>query len=89
MKLLDYKLASIKASSGLLIQSHLQYIDLLLQGEAAEWAESSPEAIRLLGTPDPSQETLDQFITLFKQRFPVKVVEVAPITFEAELLDLK
>ena len=30
LKLLDYKLASIKASSGLLIQSHLQYIDLLL-----------------------------------------------------------
>ena len=89
LKLLDYELASIKASSGLLIQSHLQYIDLLLQGEAVEWAELSPEAIRLLGTLDPSQETLDQFITLFKQRFLVKVVEVAPITFEVELLDLK
>ena len=89
LKSLDHELSSVRASGGLSIQSHLQYIDLLLQGEATEWADSSPEAIRLLGTPDPSQETLDQFITLFKQRFLAKVVEVVPITFEAELLDLK
>ena len=54
LKSLDHELASVRTSSGLSIQSHLQYIDLLLQGEAVEWADSSPEAIRLLGTLDPS-----------------------------------
>ncbi|CAD6593871.1 MAG: hypothetical protein ASARMPRED_008164 [Alectoria sarmentosa] len=61
----------------------------LLQGDAAKWAESNPEAVRLLNTEQPIEATVNQFISLFKQRVPAEVVEKTPVTFDAELADLR
>ncbi|KAF6238772.1 hypothetical protein HO173_003279 [Letharia columbiana] len=61
----------------------------VLQGDAAKWAESNPEAVRLLDTDEPTQATVEQFTSLFKQRFPAEVIEVVPVTFDAELADIR
>ncbi|CAD6572869.1 MAG: hypothetical protein ASARMPREDX12_005523 [Alectoria sarmentosa] len=61
----------------------------LLQGDAAKWAESNPEAVRLLNTEQPIGATVNQFTSLFKQRVPAEVVEKTPVTFDAELADLR
>lgn len=67
----------------------LHYLDLLLREDAAVWAETNTDAIRLLNTVSPTQTIIDQFISLFKQRFPAKIVETAPVTFDSELADLR
>ena len=66
----------------------MDYLDLLLQSDAAKWVESNPEAVRLLNAEEPTEAMVDQFVSLFKQRFPAEVVEEIPVTFDAELADL-
>lgn len=67
----------------------LHYLDLLLREDAAVWAETNADAIRLLNITSPTQTTVDQFVSLFKQKFPAKIVETAPVTFDSELADLR
>ena len=56
-------------------EQYLSSVDLLLMGEAADWAESSPEISAIL-TGSHTKESLQRFLTLFKERFPSKAVEV-------------
>ena len=69
--------------------TYLRYIDLLLLGEAAEWVESNPEAVRLMATPDPTQATVSQFVSLLQERFPSKAVESSPVSFDLEVSELR
>lgn len=89
LKAYDRELTPRRESGQLTPESYLEDLDLLLAEDAAEWAESNSEAIRLLNTENPTQATVDQFTSLFKQRFPVKVAEVAPLTFDTEIADLR
>ena len=61
---------------------------MLLTEDAADWAESHPDAIRMLADPDPTQATVDDFKALFCERFPSKIVETTPVAFDVELSDL-
>ena len=90
IKAYEHELRELKGEDGTVPPAtYLHYLDLLLLGEAAEWAESNPEAIRLFNTAIPTQATVDQLVSLFKQRFPAKIVEAIPVTFDMELADLR
>ena len=68
---------------------YLSSVDMLLMDDAAEWAESYPEAIRLLKDPNPTQESVNTFKALLCDRFPAKVVEVVTVPIDVELSGLK
>ena len=68
---------------------YLSYLDLLMTEDAADWAEENPDAAKHLATDAPTQDTVDNFLALFKERFPSKAIETTPITFDSELADLK
>ena len=68
---------------------YLESLNVLLTDDAADWAESHPDAARLLTEPNPTQATVDDFKTLFCERFPIKAVEITPVPFDVELADLR
>ena len=67
---------------------YLLYLDLLLIEDAAEWAETNAEGSRLLSRDEPTQENVNRLLSLLKERFPSKAIEIAPISFDAEIRDL-
>ncbi len=89
LKSFNHELVPLKESGKLTPKAYLDYLDLLLQLDAAKWAESNPEAVRLLATEEPTQAMVDQFVSLLKQRFPAEAVEEIPVTFDAELAELR
>ena len=90
IKSFEHELSDFRDENGMIPPStYLRYLDLLLLGEAAEWVESNPEAVRLMATQDPTQATVSQFISLLQERFPSKAVESAPISFDLEVSELR
>ena len=69
--------------------TYLESLNVLLTDDAADWAESHPDAIRLLSDPEPTQATVENFKALFCERFPTKAVEITPVPFDVELADLR
>ena len=90
IKSFEHELSGFRRENGMIPPAtYLRYLDLLLLGEAAEWVESNPEAVRLMATPDPTQATVSQFISLLQERFPSKAVESAPVSFDLEASELR
>ena len=90
IKSFEYELSDFRDESGMIPPAtYLRYLDLLLLGEAADWVESNPEAVRLMAIHDPTQATVSQFISLLQQRFPSKAVESAPVSFDLEVSELR
>ena len=69
--------------------TYLEFLNVLLTDDAADWAESHPDAVRLLNEPEPTQATVDSFKALFCNRFPTKAVEITPVPFDIEVQDLR
>ena len=65
-------------------KQYLSSVDLLLMGEAADWAESSPEISAILAGSH-TKESLQRFLTLFKERFPSKTAEIVKVSFPEAL----
>ena len=42
---------------------------MLLHDDAADWVETCPDPVRLLGESNPTRQTVTQFTSLFCQRF--------------------
>ena len=61
-------------------EQYLSSVDLLLIGEAADWAESSPEISAILAGSH-TKESLQRFLLLFKERFPSKAAELVTVSF--------
>ena len=91
LKALNHELESLKdeSTSKVPLEKYLTYLDMLMTEDAADWVEENQDASRLLAKEDPDQDTVDQFISLFKERFPSKISEAAPVTFDSELSELK
>ena len=90
LKSFEHELAVCRDAQGQIPPAtYLYYLDLLLHGEAAEWVESNPEAVRLMATPNPTQDTVSQFSSLMQERFPTKSVEPTPVSFDMELSELR
>ena len=90
IKSFKYEMSEFRGEDGRIPPTkYLHYLDLLLLGEAAEWVKSNPEAVRLMTTPDPTDSTVSQFVSLLQERFPSKAVESAPVSFDLEVSELE
>lgn len=87
LKRLEFELRGSKTHGVISSEQYLSSVDLLLMGEAADWAESSPEISALLVTY--TSESLDRFLSFFKERFPTKFVEIVATTFPEEVEGLR
>ena len=63
-------------------------MNLLLKGEAADWIEILSEISIILAETSTS-ESLQRFLTLFKERFSIKFIIVITIIFSKELENLR
>lgn len=61
---------------------------MLLADDAADWAESHPDAIRILADQAPTKATVENFRALLCERFPLKTAEITPVSFDVELAEL-
>ena len=67
----------------------IQAFNLLLVGDAEAWAESHPRAKAILTSEPPTRDSVANFRSLLCERFPAKSTEVAPVSFNTELSELK
>ena len=90
LKRLEFELRGSRGGRDGIItpEQYLSSVDLLLEGDAADWAESSPEISTILAGPHTS-ESLARFFSLFKERFPTKSVETVSTTFPEEIEALR
>lgn len=56
--------------------TYLESLNMLFSDDAADWAESNSDAVRLLAEPEPTQATVYSLKSLFCERFPTKAVEL-------------
>ena len=45
--------------------------------------------MELLEAPALTSNTVNQFKALFSQRYPAKILEIVPVHFDSEILDLR
>ena len=68
---------------------YLQSIDILLVEDAVTWAETDLNIFTLLSQPNSTLDTVSKFKTLFTEKYPLQFTEIAPISFNNEVADLK
>lgn len=88
LKRLEHELSGYKVSGVINPSTYLNSLNMLLMDDAAEWAESHPDAIRLLAIEEPTAQDPASFRSLLCERFPTKAVEISPISFDPELSEL-
>ena len=92
LKKFDLEMEDYRNDNGLFpAGKYLSTLDALLTGDASDWSESHPVAIRLLAEAEttPTDQTVENFRALFCERFPSKVMEVSPIPFDLEIASLR
>ena len=67
----------------------LECINPLLTDETAEWAETNPDAARLLADEELTAEIALAFRNLFRERFPARSIDSFTVSFDIELSELK
>ena len=67
---LEFELGPFKINDAIPAQRLLTSIDLLID-EAAKWAETNPDLVRILASPEPTDAKAIAFKNLFQERFPV------------------
>ncbi len=82
------KLSGYKVNDVINPTTYLDSLNMLLTDDAAEWAESHSEAVRLLAIKEPTAQDLANFKSLLCERFPTKAVEIFLISFDVELSEL-
>ena len=90
LKKFDHEMAGYKTGSPPTIppNTYLDSLSMLLTDEAAEWSESHPTAVHLLGETSPTSDSVSSFRALLCERFPSKAIEITPIPLDLELSDL-
>ena len=83
LKRLEHELRGSEAGT-IAPELYLSSVDILLMKEAADWAETSLDIIPLLAAPY-TQESLDRFLLLFKEKYPTKSVETITTSFPEEV----
>ena len=89
LKKLDWELEGYSIDGIIPPHRYTQALDLLLTEDAAAWAESHPQAVSILASANPTQESVKNFRNLLCERFPTKSSEVSTISFDTELSELK
>ena len=90
LRKLEHELSGYKQADGLIPpDKYLDAFNMLLTDDAGDWADSHPDAIRLLNSEEPTKATVDTFKALLCERFPSKAAEQAPVPFDVELAELR
>jgi len=89
LKSFNHELEDFKIDDTVPPKTFMRYFDLLMSDDAADWLETNPDASRLIEVDPPTSDTVDQIVSLIKERFPSKAVEEVPISFDAELIELR
>ena len=90
LRKLEHELSGYKQADGLIPpDKYLDAFNMLLTDDAGDWADSHPNAIRLLNTKEPTKATVDTFKALLCERFPSKAAELTPVPFDVELAELR
>ena len=89
LKSFNHELEDFKIDDTVPPKTFMRYFDLLMSDDAADWLETNPDASRLIEVDPPTSDTVDQIVSLIKERFPSKAVEEVPISFDAELIKLR
>ncbi len=88
LKRLEFELQGSKKDGIITPEQYLSSVALLLVGDAANWADSSHEITTILAGSHTSQ-SLNRFLSLFKEHFPTQVAEVVSTCFPEEVNDLR
>ena len=70
-------------------REYVNALDVLLVGEAAEWAEANPLVQVKINKPDPTLEDVEALKTLLQDRFPQRLTETTSFNLNTELESLK
>ncbi|MCJ1343984.1 hypothetical protein MMC31_002184 [Peltigera leucophlebia] len=70
-------------------REYVNALDVLLVGEAAEWAEENPLVQTRINKADPTLEDVEALKTLLQDRFPQRLTEITTFNINAELESLK
>lgn len=93
IKKLEYELKSYQHTYGdygnIQPKKLLESVDLLLIGNAAEWAITNFDASRLLNEENPTSESVTTFKRLFQEKFPAEKEDLSTINFDFELNKLQ
>lgn len=89
LRKLDHELSGYKQDGSIPPDKYFDAFNMLLTDEAGDWADSYPEAVRLLNTEEPTKVTVETFKALLCERFPSKAAELSPVPFDVELAELR
>ncbi len=89
MKKLKHELIHYKINDVIFSAKFLNCVNLLLIDDVAKWAETNLDVVRILAKKNSSQKSIDNFRTLFCERFFVKFIKSATVNFDIELNDLR
>lgn len=70
-------------------REYVNALDVLLVGEAAEWAEANPRVQVRINKLDPTLEDVEALKTLLQDRFPQRLAETTTFNINTELEGLK
>ena len=73
----------------ILSDQYLQFIDILLVENAVTWAETDLNVFILLTQSNSTLDTVFKFKTLFTEKYSIQFTEIASISFNNEVADLK
>lgn len=71
------------------LHKYFSSLNMLWMDDAAEWAKSYSDVVRLLGHSAFTQNTVEPFKFLFSDKFPSGIVEVVLVFIDDELAELK
>lgn len=89
LKKLKHELRLFKEGGVISSNRFIDSVNFLLTDDAAEWAETNMNAVRLLTEENFIADTIASFKTLFQERFPVRIVKSSAINFHTELEDFR
>ena len=89
LKKLDWELEGYAVAGTVPPHRYTQAFGLLLTEDAATWSETHPQAVEILGSDDPDEQSVKAFRSLLVARFPTKSTEVSSISFDTELSELR
>ena len=86
---LDWELEGYQIDGVVPAPRIIQAFNLLLVEDAETWAESHPRAKAILTSEPATRDSVANFRSLLCERFPAKSSEVATVSFNTELSELK
>ena len=89
LKKFKYKMSRYTVNGHISSDWYLQFIDILLVENAVTWAETDLNIFTLLSQLNSTLDTVFKFKILFTEKYSLQFTEIASISFDNEVADLK